>query len=353
VRRPGHRLARIQKVTMARLRFRPRPGRGTAALLALGVFLALVAPLPGQDEPAAPYPEPAGTHKWVLVERVLSGDTLYCFGGEKVRLIGAEAPSPGMPGELSEPHGKEAAEFTRGLVEGKRVRLTFGPRRRGAGNRTLAYVWLDDGRMLNLEMLLLGHAELDRWTPPCPGYVAAFRQAEEVASAAGLGLWAGKARAAAREVPRPDSPAPLGPGSTPAESLPVYLADGTVRLAREPAIFAFGRVIWRDVEADRLMAVYASEVQMERTRPIHESARERLLVEGPSARGRGASSPTPRPRPRVRPPEQRGDDRVYVTDEGKHYHRQGCRRLMGNWVAYSRDFAVKGLGLAPCPDCKP
>ena len=44
---------------------------------------------------------------------------------------------------------------------------------------------------------------------------------------------------------------------------------------------------------------------------------------------------------------------MYVTNEGKHYHSKGCRHLRGNWATYSRDFAVKGLGLSPCLDCRP
>ena len=53
---------------------------------------------------------------------------------------------------------KEASEFTHQMVEGKRVRLELDPANAATGHkdntqqtRTLAYVFIDDGRLLNVE----------------------------------------------------------------------------------------------------------------------------------------------------------------------------------------------------------
>ncbi len=76
------------------------------------------------------------------VERVIDGDTLVLEGGERVRLIGVDTPETVHPQKPVEYFGKEASKFTRGMVEGKRVRLEYdeGTGRNDRYGRTLAYV---------------------------------------------------------------------------------------------------------------------------------------------------------------------------------------------------------------------
>jgi hypothetical protein len=45
-------------------------------------------------------------------------------------------------------------------------------------------------------------------------------------------------------------------------------------------------------------------------------------------------------------------DRVYVTENGKKYHREGCRYLDKSSTAMSKDEAIK-KGYGPCDVCKP
>jgi micrococcal nuclease len=59
---------------------------------------------------------------------------------------------------MDEYFGKEAADFTKRMVEGKRVRLEFdsanahcGHKDRTPQRRTIAYVFLESGLMLNAE----------------------------------------------------------------------------------------------------------------------------------------------------------------------------------------------------------
>ena len=82
-----------------------------------------------------------------LVERVIDGDTLVLKGGERVRLIGVDTPETVHPQKPVEYFGKEASKFTRGMAEGKRVRLEYeqGAPQKDRYGRTLAYVYLANG----------------------------------------------------------------------------------------------------------------------------------------------------------------------------------------------------------------
>jgi micrococcal nuclease len=99
-----------------------------------------------------------------LVERVIDGDTLVVGNGERVRLIGVDTPETKHPNKPVEHFGKEAAAFTRRIVEGRRVRLEFDPANAARAHkdstqqrRTLAYVFLEDGALLNSEIIKQGY----------------------------------------------------------------------------------------------------------------------------------------------------------------------------------------------------
>lgn len=91
---------------------------------------------------------------------VIDGDTLELAGVERVRLVGIDCP------ELHEPLGPAVADSVRELVEGRLVRLSFDPAtvlsaHRDPFGRTLAYVWLTNGRLLNHEIVRLGYGAVD------------------------------------------------------------------------------------------------------------------------------------------------------------------------------------------------
>jgi len=71
-----------------------------------------------------------------VVSRVIDGDTLELVGGERVRLIGVDAP------ELNHPGGREASAFVRELVEGRMVWLEPDGANRDRFGRLRRYVWL-------------------------------------------------------------------------------------------------------------------------------------------------------------------------------------------------------------------
>jgi micrococcal nuclease len=94
--------------------------------------------------------------EWIASERVpvaLLDD--FCFNtGERVRLIGVNTPESVRLNTPVQRFSKEAADFTRRMVEGKRVRPEYDQANAARGHkdntqqkRTLAYVFLEDGTL--------------------------------------------------------------------------------------------------------------------------------------------------------------------------------------------------------------
>lgn len=87
-----------------------------------------------------------------LCTRVVDGDTIIVnIDGkkERVRLIGVDTPETKHPNKPVEYFGREASAFTKGMVEGKKVKLEYDWQRRDKYGRLLAYVYLEDGTFLN------------------------------------------------------------------------------------------------------------------------------------------------------------------------------------------------------------
>ena len=113
----------------------------------------------------------------VLVQRVISADTLELETGEKVRLIGIKAPEApkrrqqditrdkfGFTIEEKNPLTpieEQAFDFVRELLEDKFVRLEFDSQKAGDDYVTLAYVFrVEDSLFVNTEILKQGFAAL-------------------------------------------------------------------------------------------------------------------------------------------------------------------------------------------------
>jgi endonuclease YncB( thermonuclease family) len=120
------------------------------------------------------------------VTRVIDGDTLELEPGERVRLIGVDCP------ELDEPLGPVVATWVRQRVAARFVRLSFDPATTISGHRdrygrTLAYVWLANGRLLNRELVRVGYATVELGFP-CM-WTGRFLRAEDEAQRQARGLW--------------------------------------------------------------------------------------------------------------------------------------------------------------------
>ena len=129
------------------------------------------------------------------VRKIVDGDTIELAGGERVRYIGIDTPetmkrTAGGWIPVSEPWGKEAKEFNRNLVEGKKVILEFDVTKRDKYGRLLAYVYVEDV-MVNLALVTEGLAKVYTF-PPNVKYYDQFLSAQKEAQSEGRGMWSGE-----------------------------------------------------------------------------------------------------------------------------------------------------------------
>lgn len=128
------------------------------------------------------------------VTKVVDGDTIWVrVGGDRVklRLIGIDTPETVDPGKPVGCFGPEASAEAARLLSDSSVYLELDPSQGETDryDRTLAYVWMADGTMFNLEMIRKGFAREYTYDDPYE-YQAPFREAEQLATSDGVGLWA-------------------------------------------------------------------------------------------------------------------------------------------------------------------
>jgi micrococcal nuclease len=111
---------------------------------------------------------------------IIDGDTFRLETGEKVRLIGIDAP------ELSQPGGVLSREYLTHLLLGKPITLERGSEDRDKYNRQLRFVYINN-LCINEEMIRQGYAEA-RYLPenPIRDY---YLQLEIQAEITKAGLW--------------------------------------------------------------------------------------------------------------------------------------------------------------------
>jgi micrococcal nuclease len=137
----------------------------------------------------------------ILVTRAIDGDTLQLENKEHVRLIGIDTPEMHDSNKLLRDSqksktdvatikalGRRAYEFTKQLVEGKRVSLEFDMERKDKYGRLLAYVYLKDGTFVNAEIVKQGYASL-MTIPPNVKYADSFLTLYREARENKRGLW--------------------------------------------------------------------------------------------------------------------------------------------------------------------
>ena len=117
------------------------------------------------------------------VTRVIDGDTLETSIGT-VRLLGVDAP------ELGECFYEEAKSELSLLALGELVRLESDPLNedRDEYGRFLRYIYLEDGILVNGDLIEQGFAEYLSWFPIQKSDT--FAELETEAREAGKGLWA-------------------------------------------------------------------------------------------------------------------------------------------------------------------
>jgi len=123
------------------------------------------------------------------VLRVIDGDTIVLDGGETVRLIGIDAPEVASKGRRAQCYALMSAGYLSKLLEKTEVRIegdSLGDEKDKYG-RTLAYVFLNDGRLLNSELVRRGYARA--YTKFPFRYADLFVSQEQAAKKARAGLW--------------------------------------------------------------------------------------------------------------------------------------------------------------------
>ncbi len=137
----------------------------------------------------------------ILVTRVVDGDTLMLESREYLRLLGVDTPEmhesaklrrdagrTGQSPEEIQKMGRQSYEFTKGLVEGRRIRLEFDVERRDKYNRLLAYAFLEDGTFVNARIVEEGYASLTHFKLNVK-YTDLFQELYRQARENKRGLW--------------------------------------------------------------------------------------------------------------------------------------------------------------------
>ena len=147
--------------------------------------------------------------------QVKDGDTIVLTDGRKVRYLGIDTPelSSTDPRELE--FARLAKQVNAELVQGVKLRLEYDVERYDQYNRLLAYLFLPDGRMVNLELVRRGLARV-LLKPPNLRFrdelVQAQRQAIEAAPGSVAGVAGGPGTLLHRQYQELPLPPALLPG---------------------------------------------------------------------------------------------------------------------------------------------
>ena len=141
------------------------------------------------------------------VIKVIDGDTLkikYQSSEENIRLIGIDTPESKINKKAKKDSkrsgqdiktiialGDKAANFTRSLVKpGNTIKVEFDVQQRDRYGRILGYIYLNNGKMLNEEIIKAGYANI-MTVPPNVKHQEVFLIAYREASNNRKGLWKG------------------------------------------------------------------------------------------------------------------------------------------------------------------
>lgn len=154
-----------------------------------------------------------------LVSNVVDGDTIDVnIGGveQRVRLLGIDTPETKHPTKPVECFGQEAFARTSALVQGQVVLLEADESQGNTDQyeRLLRFVWLPDGRLVNLVLIAEGYAFEYTYNLPYR-YQAVFKKAQKTAREGQAGLWATNACGGQRIIAEEPTTATPVPTPTP------------------------------------------------------------------------------------------------------------------------------------------
>ena len=122
------------------------------------------------------------------VERVIDGDTLVLRDGQRLRLIGIDAPEMRHDGRGPEPYAREARAALIVLSSGRVVGIQYGRSAHDRYGRGLAHLFLANGDNVQASLLRRGLAT-SLFLPPNGEYLDCYVAAETEARAARRGIW--------------------------------------------------------------------------------------------------------------------------------------------------------------------
>ena len=135
------------------------------------------------------------------VSRVVDGDTMSVIVGNeerRVRFLGVDTPETVHPNKPVQYYGKEASQFTKNSLTGKRVWLEYDKNPTDRYNRHLAYIWTSKPNqinestmrenMFNARLLLDGYAKV-MMIKPNTKYKDLFEKFQNEAKSSKRGLW--------------------------------------------------------------------------------------------------------------------------------------------------------------------
>lgn len=163
--------------------------RAIYVTVSLLMALILVKALPEKDPGSS-----LTNDSYLAVVEVFDGDTISVQRNgvlEKIRLIGVDTPETKDPRKPVQCFGEEASRYTHTLLDGRQVRIEIDPTQgeRDRYDRILAYVWRDDGLMINKSLVEEGYAHEYTYQDNAYKYQNEFRTGEASAQDRQKGLW--------------------------------------------------------------------------------------------------------------------------------------------------------------------
>ncbi len=125
-----------------------------------------------------------------IVAHVHDGDTLRLTDRRKIRLIGINTPELARDQQAEQSFARQARQALIQLLRpsNNRISIRYGQQRHDKYQRTLAHLYLPDGR--NIQQLLIRQGLATAFTtPPNNQLSSCYRQAEQAAIKQGLGIW--------------------------------------------------------------------------------------------------------------------------------------------------------------------
>ena len=124
----------------------------------------------------------------IYVEQVLDGDTVVIRGGDRVRLLGVNAPEMEKESVHAQAYALEATLLVKQLVENNTARLIPGEVKKDKYGRRLGYLETVEGIDVQQTLIERGYGFAVAF-PPDIKRLARYQQAEDLARRSAIGVW--------------------------------------------------------------------------------------------------------------------------------------------------------------------